>query len=152
MWPEHCLWEKDFISVNDLCHQQLDYIYWVVIWFWNDCLFPVEEKNFTLRQSFGWCGNQLDCFYDKGLRLVSIHQILRKPGSAIFIGNFIGNVKGSFLWHTAKMWYEIVILPMKFHRKLHRRIALPGFRKIPTWDYPWGIYDRNKMIGRNFRL
>ena len=24
--------------------------------------------------------------------------------------------------------YEIVILPMKFHRKLHRKIAPPGFR------------------------
>ena len=34
--------------------------------------------------------------------------------------------------NSYELSYEIVIFPMKVHRKLHRKIALPGFHR--NWD------------------
>ncbi len=34
------------------------------------------------------------------------------------------------IYTSYELSYEIVILPMKLHRKLHRKFALPGFRTL----------------------
>ncbi len=37
---------------------------------------------------------------------------------------------GLSIWHEDELSNEIAIFPMKVHRKLQRKIALPGFRNI----------------------
>ncbi len=48
-------------------------------------------------------------------------EFIRKPGSAIFIENFIGNVIGSFLWSPfhMKLWYFLWNFIGNFIGKLH---------------------------------
>ena len=57
--------------------------------YWSD--FDTNQTNFSL-----WGTNSPDSFSEKNLTFFPDHY-LRKPESAIFIGNFIGNVTGSFL-------------------------------------------------------
>ena len=39
-----------------------------------------------------------------------------------------------------------VILPMKFHRKLHRKIAPPGFRILPTHSRQFNLIFNRKSV------
>ncbi len=80
---------------------------------------------------------------------------LRKPGSAIFMGNFIGNVicHRKFPMNTSyelsyEPSYEIVKIPASapvLPMKLHRKIAPPGFRsfsqeRYQTWNFAYYVF------------
>ncbi len=51
------------------------------------------------------------------------------------VHNHRKNLMSYEIYTSYELSYEIMILPDKFHRKLHRKIALSGFGMVPITDH-----------------
>ncbi len=86
---------------------------------WPCAAWCISQK--VVRNATNWCTNTAYTYQD---RSSDEKKKFTKAWKCNFHRKFPMNHLSSY-----ELSYEIVIFPMKFHRKLHRKIALPGFRR-----------------------